>query len=99
MPEGELNLLDGRQQFGPVTMKKLNFEIERLDNVMLSIKKNGFIPEKFEGYPRGYFILNTNEDWVFYIVGGSHRVAALVALKKRGLLIHDYWLHFHILQR
>ena len=59
-------------------MKKLNFEIERLDNVMLSIK-NGFIPEKFEGYPRGYFILNTNEDWVFYIVGGSHRVA-LVAL-------------------
>ena len=80
MPEGELNLLDGRQQFGPVTMKKLNFEIERLDNVMLSIKKNGFIPEKFEGYPRGYFILNTNEDWVFYIVGGSHRVAALVAL-------------------
>ena len=65
MPEGELNLLDGRQQFGPVTMKKLNFEIERLDNVMLSIKK-WIIPEKFEGYPRGYFILNTNEDRFLY---------------------------------
>ena len=28
-------------------MKKLNFEIERLDNVMLSIK-NGFIPESLK---------------------------------------------------
>ena len=80
IPEGKLNISDGRQQFGPVSEKKLNFEIERLDNVRESIKNNGFIPEKFEGYPRGYFISKNNEDWVFYIVGGSHRVAALIAL-------------------
>ena len=52
MSEGELKQSEGRQQFGPVSEIKLNFEIKRLDDV----------------------------EWVFYIVGGSHRVAALVAL-------------------
>ncbi len=80
MSEGELKQSEGRQQFGPVSEIKLNFEIKRLDDVKESIKTNGFIPEKFEGYPRGYFIYNDDKEWVFYIVGGSHRVAALVAL-------------------
>lgn len=78
--EGGLDFSDGRQQFGPVSDAKINFEIERLNNVKNSINKYGFIPQKFDGYPRGHFICKSNNEWVFYIVGGSHRIAALVSL-------------------
>ena len=78
--EGNLELLDGRQQFGPISEKKLNFEVDRLNKVIKSIRDKGFIPEKYEGYPRGYFMKDNDGKWVFYIVGGSHRVAALISL-------------------
>ena len=78
--EGNLKVSDGRQQFGPISERKLDYEIQRLDKVKKSIKENGFLPEKYEGYPRGYFMQNNNGEWVFNIVGGSHRVAALVSL-------------------
>tara|TARA_B100000787_G_scaffold83327_1_gene61340 strand:+ start:2929 stop:3714 length:786 start_codon:yes stop_codon:yes gene_type:complete len=78
--EGNLKAIDGRQQFGPISDKKLNFEIDRLNKVVVSIRDKGFTPEKYEGYPRGYFMQNNDGKWVFYIVGGSHRVAALISL-------------------
>lgn len=78
--EGNLDISDGRQQFGPISKKKLNFEINRLRKVKISVEKKGFIPEKFEGYPRGYFMQNNSGQWIFNIVGGSHRVAALISL-------------------
>lgn len=78
--EGGLKFEDGRQQFGPISKKKLALEICRLDNVLNSIKKEGFVPNLYEGYPRGYFMLNKEKKWIFYIVGGSHRVATLIYL-------------------
>lgn len=74
--EGGLNLSEGIQHYGPVSERKLMYEVQRLSKVRGSIAKNGFIASL--GLPRGYCLLKNLEDWVFIIVGGQHRVAAMV---------------------
>ena len=77
--EGEHGLPknDGNQAWGPVSQRKLQLEISRLKNSINSIRKNGYIIP--EGFPRGYFLISEN-DWVFHVVGGKHRTAALIHL-------------------
>ncbi|MAR96051.1 MAG: hypothetical protein CMG17_00215 [Candidatus Marinimicrobia bacterium] len=75
--EHGLSQKDGNQAWGPVSDDKLQLEISRLDHSLNSIKKNGYIIP--EGFPRGYFLI-MNDDWVFHIVGGKHRAAALIHL-------------------
>ena len=76
--EHGLNYKEGHQAWGPVTSKKLNLEVRRLNKCLNSIKKQGYLIQ--EGFPRGYFLVKSNEDWVFHIVGGKHRVATLIHL-------------------
>lgn len=68
----------GNQAFGPVSDEKIALEAHRLDSILYSITESGFEPEKYDGYPRGYFLFNSNNEWVFYLRGGFHRVGALI---------------------
>lgn len=77
--EHGLSMIDhGHQAFGPVSVSKLNLEAQRLKNILRSLEKQGYDSE--HGYPRGYFLINHLGDWVFHVVGGKHRVAALVKM-------------------
>lgn len=76
--EWGLTIEHGNQAYGPVSNEKLALEARRLDEVLRSIKDNGFKPEEYDGYPEGYFLTHTNGDWVFLVRAGFHRVAALI---------------------
>ncbi|MEX0772063.1 MAG: hypothetical protein WD038_02790 [Balneolales bacterium] len=78
--EKGLELKHGYQYHGPVSNQKVELEASRLDSVLESIKRNGFKPETFSGYPSGYFLIDLKGEWVFLIREGMHRVAALAHL-------------------
>lgn len=78
--EGGLDFSHGHQAYGPVTKQKLDVECDRLDSIVQSIRENGYIPS-LSGYPRGYFMIDRSGEWVFLIVGGQHRVAALAHIQ------------------
>jgi hypothetical protein len=81
--EGGLSGSHGHQAYGPVSSEKLSLEAERLTNVLRSIINYGYLPEKFDGYPRGYLLVDDNNSPAtqrFLITGGQHRVAALCHL-------------------
>jgi hypothetical protein len=76
---------NGHSAYGPVSQKKLKLEAKRLDYCLRSIKKSGYLVKDkytriYNGFPRGYFLVSNNGDWVFRIVGAKHRVAALAHL-------------------
>lgn len=74
LPEDE-----GCQWFGPVSTEKVAVEYRRCMNCYQSIKKEGYFPEKYGGYPRGHFLIG-EDDFCFQVEGGQHRIAALAAL-------------------
>jgi hypothetical protein len=85
--EGEhgLPFASGHSAYGPVDDMKLKLEVERLNLCLRSIKARGYLikrqfPREDNGLPRGYFLVTNSGDWVFRVVGGKHRVAALVWL-------------------
>src|SRR5262249_41419539 len=62
----------GDQNFGPVTMEKLNREVDRVITCCESLEARGYQPEAFpDGYIRGYF-LQDGPDFCFLIAAGSH---------------------------
>lgn len=77
--EHGLDEAHGKQQFGPVSDKKIALEARRLDDVLISIQQHGYQPRIAGGYPRGYLI-KKNQNYRFVVVGGQHRVAAMVHL-------------------
>ena len=72
----------GHTDFGPVSENKLSIEISRLAELYLSIQKHGFKEDlnKNDGGIKGYFLLNSDREWRFYINGGKHRAYVLAAL-------------------
>ena len=68
----------GVQHYGPVSEEKLMLEKGRLDDVRSSFEKSGYQPRY--GFSVGYFLRRKGNDWVFVIVGGQHRVAAMAEL-------------------
>ena len=70
--------LHGHQAFGPASNAKVSLESKRLTKTLKSIKKVGY--DISHGLPRGYFLIDTNGSWVFHVVGGKHRMAALIYL-------------------
>jgi len=77
--EGGLGPEHGIQAFGPVSEEKLHLEASRLDRVLESISERGFRPE-MGGFPRGYFLMDEDGDWVVIVRVGYHRVSAMVHL-------------------
>lgn len=72
-----LSETDGNNQFGPVSCMKGKMEFHRLIKIVKSIQQHGY--QSRYGYPKSYLFLN-DKKYVFYIYGGNHRVAAMVAL-------------------
>ena len=73
-----LSLNHGIQSYGPVTKQKLKLEKKRLDLSLKSIQSNGYLISK--ELPKGYFLVSESKEWVFLVVSGKHRVAALAHL-------------------
>jgi hypothetical protein len=55
---------------------RLQKEFNRLKNVFLSINRNGYI-ERYNDIISAELLINHNNDWIFLIRNGEHRVAAL----------------------
>jgi hypothetical protein len=78
--EGSLTEFHGHQAYGPVSPKKVSLEAKRLRKILESINRNGYVPELFNGYPRGSLLINDINSTVtqrLLIAGGQHRVATL----------------------
>ena len=87
---GGLSASHGHQFHGPASRKKVLLEAKRLTNVLESINKYGYLPQNFDGYPRGYLLENdTNSPPTqrFLITSGMHRVAALSHLGFSDILV------------
>lgn len=76
--EHGLNYTHGDQHFGPVSDQKIELEAKRLDKLKDSMLLHGY-RKFYDGYPRGY-VLENNDSYSVLIVGGQHRVAALIYL-------------------
>ncbi|WP_158211648.1 hypothetical protein [Alkalihalobacterium alkalinitrilicum] len=71
----------GIQHYGPVSKIKGELELQRLKKVFLSIDKNGYNPNDYNGHIKGHFI-KYNDDYRFLITNGIHRTAVLCAMNK-----------------
>lgn len=88
--EKSLNDSHGHQAYGPVSAKKVSLEAKRLRTILESISKHGYVPESFDGYPRGSLLINDINSPAtqrFLISGGQHRVATLSYLGYLEVLI------------
>lgn len=73
--------------FGPVSKKKIRWELDRLLSVIDSIKKRGYTRSNcIDGDIAGWLLLHEGER-VVHIHGGIHRIAALWALGYDKVLI------------
>ncbi|HRP31779.1 MAG TPA: hypothetical protein PKV73_07805 [Agriterribacter sp.] len=72
----------GYTDFGPVKDEKGIIEFNRLVTIYNNIKQLGFMEKPYlsDGGIKGYFLVNTDNDWCFIIKSGKHRAYALSAL-------------------
>jgi hypothetical protein len=68
----------GHQHFGPVSQQKIALEAGHLDRLCRSFEKKGF--EDHGEYPSGYFLVDTDGSWAFYIKDGQHRISVMAHL-------------------
>jgi len=71
----------GVQHWGPVSKQKLDTEVRKLADLLISIEQRGYVVEgrNMDSFIRGY-IMRNREDWACVITQGQHRVAVLSAL-------------------
>ena len=82
-PRGEegLDSSHGVSFYGPVSEKKINLEMSRLNSTLISIKKEGYNPNKY-GDISGY-VMFFNGMSRFFVRGGKHRAAVLSYLGEK----------------
>jgi len=80
-PSGEagLGIEHGVSYYGPATPEKIALECRRLREITGGICAEGFRPDRY-GDIEGYFMRSGDDDFRFFVRGGKHRAAALVAL-------------------
>lgn len=72
----------GHSDFGPVSSVKFEIEKKRIQTIYKSIKQQGYQENlKKDRGINGYFLMNQENKWCFYITGGKHRAYVLSALK------------------
>ncbi|MBE0494587.1 MAG: hypothetical protein IBX48_09635 [Thiomicrospira sp.] len=78
-PRGEAGLTSehGLSYYGPISEQKALLEYKRLTKVVKSISKQGY--QMHKGTIEGFFMRSGN-DFRFFVLGGKHRVAAMVHL-------------------
>jgi hypothetical protein len=89
--ESPLGHSDGIQFHGPVSRRKVEWEISRLNTTYMSIKKYGYRPDslKFDGHIFGQFI-KIDKEFRFQVLSGRHRAACLAALGIKHLPVKIY---------
>lgn len=78
-PEAGLGTEHGISYYGPCSPLKVEVEYRRLRSVADSIQAKGYQPDQKDGHIEGHFLRFGNQ-FRFYVQGGKHRAAALVAL-------------------
>lgn len=78
-PEHGLGVEHGISYYGPCTPQKIDTEYQRLRAVAASIQAKGYQPDLKDGHIEGLF-MRSGAHYRFYVQGGKHRAAALVAL-------------------
>lgn len=79
-----------RHAFGPMSDKNILNELNRLTNLLVEIRKNGYQPEVHgDGYIRGRVINYKNESR-FHVYAGQHRLAVLSALGYKQILVKKH---------
>ena len=71
--------------FGPSTPQKIDREVQRLQAVLGSIRKQGYKPDKY-GDIQGYF-MRLDGEFRFLVCSGKHRVAALTHLGSESIRV------------
>ena len=72
---------------GPRNNDQIMKEINRLTHLYQSISRNGYKPDFHDdGYIRGNF-LTRNNDWVFLVTGGNHRLATIAELDYKWITV------------
>lgn len=74
---------DGFKSFGPISDTYLMVEYERLLDVYLSIKKNGFV-EKY-GFPRLITVFTDGETYLYHLEAAWHRTGVLLGLLNQNI--------------
>ena len=77
--EGGLSAAEGISFYGPVSLRKVELEYSKLITVRKSIERHGYRPDLY-GDIDGYFMLNDDGDYRFFVRGGKHRAAVLASL-------------------
>lgn len=75
--KSKLKIVAGDSFYGPVSSEKGKLEYNRLINVYNSIKKNGFKVDLKGRNNIGAIILESNDEYRYFVRYGQHRVAAL----------------------
>lgn len=76
--EAGLDAAHGVSYYGPCSSEKVALEYQRVCEVTNSIKTKGYLPGQ-QGHIEGCF-MRSGSQFRFYVQGGKHRSAALVAL-------------------
>jgi hypothetical protein len=79
--QGDWNLDDGHSQYGPVSERKVEFEIDRFEQLTHSILNEG-VWEDMPPLLGNILFDDENDEWVCCIKDGMHRVAVFAALGK-----------------
>jgi len=80
--DSRLEIEEGWRNFGPVSEKILELEVNRLYSLMVSIEKNGVLRDDKDGGDIGAIVLMKEDNDFRWIVewGGQHRAAVISAM-------------------
>ncbi len=81
-PPGELGLAasDGVSYFGPCSARKIDLELRRLTRLAGSIRRHGYRRRPIASMHIAGHFLRRGDELRFFVRGGKHRTAVLVAL-------------------
>jgi hypothetical protein len=82
--QGDWSLADGHSQYGPVSKRKIEFEIDRFEQLTHSILNEGVWGD-LPPLLGNILFDDENDEWVCCIKDGMHRVAVFAAL---GIVTH-----------
>lgn len=78
------NSVEDRAFIFPIRRELVRKKVEKINNIIVSIDKFGYDPERFKdrkgGFITGYSLLDSKGNKRFYVVSGNHRVACLSAI-------------------
>ena len=75
-----LDYTDGYNSFGPVSIRKLELEVERLRSIILSVKESSYSENDVINLPTARFLFSESGKCALNILEGNHRACVLAAM-------------------